>query len=151
MTVFSFSGAYANISYTDIMGKVILPEKRKKLLVVKQLISSVGVIVSALLVKVILSRVSYPANYSLLFILAGLLLLLGTIGFWMILEPAAPAPIRTPLHEKYREFWKVLKEDPNFRKYLFLINTSGVIVSTLPFLLLYGKSRFTVDGGMTAP
>ena len=149
MTIFSFSGAYANISYTDIMGKVILPEKRKKLLVVKQLISSVGVIVSALLVKVILSQVSYPANYSLLFLLAGLLLLLGTIGFWMILEPAAPAPARTPLREKYREFWNVLKDDPNFRKYLFLINTSGVIVSTLPFLLLYGRSRFPVDGGMT--
>ena len=90
MTVFSFSGAFANISYTDILGRTIEPSRRKKLLTVKQLISSVGVIASALLVKLILSTLTYPNNYSTLFLLAGGLLAFGTIGFWMIKEEDAP-------------------------------------------------------------
>jgi MFS family permease len=148
MTVFSFSGAYANIAYTDIMGKVIVPEKRKRLLVVKQLISSIGVILSALLVKVILGNVAYPDNYSLLYLLAGTLLLLGTIGFWMIVEPVSQAPKRQNLREKWSMFWSVLKYDGDFRKYLFLINTTGIVASLLPFLILFGRTQFPVDGNL---
>ncbi len=149
MTIFSFSGAYANISYTDIMGKVIAPSRRKRLLMVKQLISSIGVIVSALLVKVILSRLNYPKNYSLLFLLAGLLLLLGTTGFWLIKEPATIAPAKTKLKEKIKEFSAVLKSDPNFRKYLLLMNTTGVIKTTIPFFILFARQNFVVDGSLT--
>ena len=149
MTIFSFSGAYANISYTDIMGKVIAPSRRKRLLMVKQLISSIGVIVSALLVKVILTRLSYPKNYSLLFLFAGLLLLLGTTGFWLIKEPATIAPAKTKLKEKIKEFSAVLKSDPNFRKYLLLMNTTGVIKTTIPFFILFARQNFVVDGSLT--
>ncbi|PKL14118.1 MAG: hypothetical protein CVV52_03190 [Spirochaetae bacterium HGW-Spirochaetae-8] len=149
MTVFSFSGAFANISYTDIMGRVIAPQQRKRLLVVKQLISSIGVIVSALLVKVILSLLSYPQNYSLLFLLAGLLLFMGTSGFWMIVEPSVTTSAHPQRKVNLKEFALVLKQDPNLRKYLFLINTSGVIISTLPFFILYARQRFTVDGNLT--
>lgn len=148
MSVFSFSGAFANISYTDIMGKVILPERRKRLLVLKQLISSVGVILSALLVKVILSKLAYPTNYSLLFLLAGVLLLFGTAGFWILVEPAGNAKPKARFRDKMRQFLSVLKEDKDFRKYLYLINTTGVIASLLPFLILFARGRFTVDGSL---
>jgi len=149
MTVFSFSGAYANISYTDIMGKVIAPSRRKKLLMVKQLISSIGVIVSALLVKIILSNLPYPNNYSLLFLLAGLLLGLGTIGFWLIVEPQTLNVAKTTLQDKIKEFGTILKRDPNFRKYLLLMNTTGVITATVPFFILFARQKFVVDGSLT--
>jgi Na+/melibiose symporter-like transporter len=148
MSIFSFSGAFANISYTDIMGKVIFPERRKRLLVLKQLISSIGVILSALLVKVILSQIAYPDNYSLLFIFAGVLLLLATIGFWILVEPKGKRLPKSSLSEKIRQFKDVLKEDANLRKYLYLINTTGVIAAMLPFLILFARQRFTVDGGL---
>ena len=115
----------------------------------KQLISSIGVIVSALLVKVILSLLSYPRNYSLLFLLAGLLLLSATSGFWMIVEPSGVASVKLKRKVNAKEFASVLKQDPNLRKYLFLLNTSGVIISTLPFFILYARQRFTVDGNLT--
>lgn len=149
MTVFSFSGAYANIAYTDIMGKVIIAEKRKRLLVIKQLLSSIGVIVSALVVKIILSEVSYPANYSLLFLLGGILLLLGTVGFWMIIEQEGPGTTRVLSGGQFARFSSIIRSDANLRRYLLLINTTGVVVSTLPFLLLYARTRFPVDGSMT--
>jgi MFS family permease len=148
MTVFSFSGAFANIAYTDIMGKVILPEKRKRLIMIKQLISSIGVILSALLVKVILSQLGYPYNFSLLFLLAGALLLLGTSGFWMLVEPPGKVPQHVPPQQKFRQFWTVLHEDRNLRWYLMLINTTGVIISLLPFLILYARNHGNVDGNI---
>ena len=149
MTLFSFSGAFANIAYTDILGRVIEPERRKKLLTAKQLISSIGVIASALLVKILLSNLTYPKNYSTLFFLAAILLLLATIGFWMIKEEDAPYNERISLKKRFLSFAKVVKEDRNMRLYLFLINTSGVILSTTPFLILYAKTQFIVDGNLT--
>lgn len=149
MTIFSFSGAYANIAYTDIMGKVIVPQRRKRLLVIKQLLSSIGVILSAFAVKFVLSNLSYPSNYSFLFLLGGTLLLFGTIGFWMIAEPAGVLAKRVPLREQMKQLTIVLRSDRNLRMYLVLINTSGTVVSTLPFLLLFANTRFHVDGAVT--
>ena len=148
MTVFSFSGAFANISYTDILGRTIEPTRRKNLLTTKQLISSVGVIVSALLVKVILSSMPYPKNYSTLFLLAGALLALATIGFWMIKEEDAPVKAKLSLSKRFEAFGQVIKEDTNMRLYLLLINTSGVILSTIPFLILFARTKFPIDGSL---
>lgn len=148
MTVFSFSGAFANISYTDILGRTIEPTRRKNLLTTKQLISSVGVIVSALLVKVILSSMPYPKNYSTLFLLAGALLALATIGFWMIKEEDAPVKAKLSLSKRFEAFGQVIKEDSNMRLYLLLINTSGVILSTIPFLILFARTKFPIDGSL---
>ncbi|HKL59027.1 MAG TPA: MFS transporter [Sphaerochaeta sp.] len=148
MTVFSFSGAFANISYTDILGRTIEPTRRKKLLTTKQLISSVGVIVSALLVKLILSSMPYPKNYSTLFLLAGGLLALATIGFWMIKEEDSPVQQKLSLGKRFVAFGQVIKNDKNMRLYLLLINTSGVILSTIPFLILFGRTKFSIDGSL---
>ncbi len=149
MTVFSFSGAFANISYTDILGRTIEPTRRKRLLTTKQLISSIGVIASALLVKMILSTLTYPNNYSTLFLLAGGLLALATIGFWMIKEEDAPVREKLSLSKRFVAFAKVIREDKNMRLYLLFINTSGVILSTIPFLILFARTKFPVDGSLT--
>ncbi|HAF86653.1 MAG TPA: hypothetical protein DCG32_09905 [Sphaerochaeta sp.] len=149
MTVFSLSGAFANISYTDILGRTIEPARRKNLLTLKQLISSIGVIASALLVKVILSNLTYPKNYSTLFLLAGGLLALATIGFWMIKEEDAPKQEKLSLGKRFVAFGQIIKNDKNMRLYLILINTSGIILSTIPFFILFARTRFSIDGSLT--
>ncbi|AEV30918.1 nitrate/nitrite transporter [Sphaerochaeta pleomorpha str. Grapes] len=148
MALFSFSGAFANISYTDIMGRVIEPVRRKRLLVSKQLISSVGVIVSALLVKLILTALPYPLNYSMLFLLSGILLSLATLGFWMLKETDAPLTEKITLTKRFGMFTKALKEDRNLRLYLWLLNTSGVFLSTIPFLILFARTKFEINGSL---
>jgi MFS family permease len=148
MAVFSFSGAFANISYTDIMGRVIEPGKRKKLLISKQLISSVGVILSALLVKLILSSLPYPSNYSTLFLLSGILLALATLGFWMLKENDAPVEQKISLSKRFKMFSKALKQDRNLRLYLWVLNTSGVFLSTIPFLIMFARTKFEVNGSL---
>ena len=86
---FSLSGAFANISYTDIFGKSIIPESRKSFLSIKQIIAGVGIILSAFFARKILVNFSYPANYSFMFFLAALVLGIASLGFWKIREIAA--------------------------------------------------------------
>jgi MFS family permease len=150
MAVFSFSGAFANISYTDILGRVILPENRKRLLTDKQLIASIGVIASAVIVKAILSSVPYPDNYSTLFLLSALLLTLATIGFWMLKESDAPVVAAESFLARVKMFWTVLRTDRNMVRYLLLLNTSGVFLSTIPFFILFARDRIAVDGSLAA-
>ncbi len=149
MTVFSFSGAYANIPYTDIMGKSIKAEKRKKLLVNKQLISSVGVIISSLIVKFLLTKYSYPVNYSILFFSGGILLLLGTSGFWVLDEKKSIKGEKLSLVKQLGQFKKVFVEDKNFRKYLLFLNTTGVVIATLPFYIPFVKSNIELADSLT--
>lgn len=146
MALFSFSGAFANIAYIDILGSTIAKPLRKKLLTQKQLISSIGLIVSSLIVKVVLSRFSFPKSYSLLFFAASALLLLATVGFWMLKEDAKETKDNNNMLERLRLFIVLLKEDKNIRMYLLLINTSGIILATLPFLVVLANKYSTVDG-----
>jgi hypothetical protein len=149
MTVFSFSGAWANIAYTDILGSTIEKSLRKKLLTQKQLITSIGLIISSVVVKLVLSYLSYPDSYSLLFLMASLLLLLATSGFWMLKEGEPPQQKKQTLGKRLGMFVHAIKEDRNVRLYLLLVNTSGVILSTLPFLVVLANQRYGLDGGRT--
>ncbi len=146
MAMFSFGGSFANISYTDILGKSIAEERRKDLLMKKQMISGIGVIVSSVLVKLILTHLNYPANYAYLFIIGSIILLIATSGFWLIKEPEGTERKKESLGRRFSLFYKAIKEDPNIRRYLLFINTSGVILSTIPFLILFGRTNFPISG-----
>ncbi|MCK5165052.1 MAG: hypothetical protein KAQ72_15100, partial [Desulfobacula sp.] len=47
ITIFALGGAFANIGYTDILGKSVLEEKRKSFLSSKQIITGIVVLFSA--------------------------------------------------------------------------------------------------------
>ncbi|NBK26215.1 MAG: hypothetical protein EOM68_29890, partial [Spirochaetia bacterium] len=56
---------------------------------------------------------------------------------------------KLPLGKRFIAFGQVIKEDKNMRLYLLLINTSGVILSTIPFLILFARTKFSIDGSLT--
>ena len=148
MAVFSFSGSFASISYMDILGRAVEPERRKRFFVIKQTASSIGVILSALAVRLVLGRFSYPANYSILFMTAAALLAVASLGFWAVREPAAPdAALRSRLTPGV--FLRVFREDPNLRKYLLMVNTAGITMAFLPFLVSLAGVSFGLSGGQT--
>lgn len=148
MTIFSFSGSFAGIAYMDILGRAIEPDQRKRFFLLKQLISSFGVIISALLVKLVLGFFTYPVNYSILFISAGVLLLIGTIGFWLIKEPAGVEKKKISMAERFLAFRDAVRKDRNLRMYLLLINTSGITLVTIPFFILFGRTQFELTGAL---
>ncbi len=142
ITIFSLSGSYSGISYNDIFGKSILQSSRKRFFSIRQMINSLGIFLSALIVRELIKRIGYPENYALLFFVAGLLLLIASLGFWTIKELPSNVSVK-------RNFWSYIKQIPgeikkssNLRNYLFIINSLGLGISILPFLILFARDNF---------
>ncbi len=144
MSVFSLSGAFAGVAYTDMLGKSIQPEERKRFFVTKQAITSVGILFSAIIARKLLTLYPVPLNYSTLFYGAGGLLLIATGGFWVLAEQS------TATSEKHTKritgkgagIISVLKADQNLFSYLLVSNTAGISIAIIPFYIALAKTSF---------
>ena len=146
MTLFSFAGAFAGIAYNDILGKSIAADSRKRFFIVKQILASTAVLISALVARKILTVYSYPVNYSILFILAGLFLFAGSGGFWVIREKVSTVTESLSLGKKFALFGKALAGDKILRNYLYTVNTTSLSIAIIPFLIALAKNNFGLTG-----
>ena len=139
MTSFSLGGAFATVSYTDILGKSILEHVRKSFFSMRQIISSTGTLLSAWLAGYFLMQYEYPVNYYVVFALAAIILTIASFGFWRVKE------IRIEKTTENEGFWnaifKELKTNKRLTWYLLLTNTLGLNYAILPFILLLGKTN----------
>ncbi|MBN1408691.1 MAG: MFS transporter [Calditrichaceae bacterium] len=142
ISMFSFSGSFANVSYVDILGKAIHEFKRKKFFSLRQVVDSVLLFGSALLVRYLVDHYEYPVNYSILFFAAAFLLLTASLGFWNIHEPESKNITKRNLREFFRRIPGEIRQNPNLKYYLILINTIGLGLSILPFFILLAKDNF---------
>jgi MFS family permease len=145
ITIFSLGGAFSNISYTDIMGKSVAQESRKSFFSVRQILTGGILFISALLAKKVLTTTGYPVNYAWMFIIGSASLLFASFGFWKLKEVIpSKLSIRTPKH-----FFKLirieLKQNKRLPWFLGFINTQGVSIALLPFILLYAKENFQTE------
>jgi MFS family permease len=149
ITIFSLSGAFANISYIDITGKSILQEKRKTFFSARQIISGSIVLASAFLARKVLTLADYPVNYSYMFFIGGTLLLIASFGFWSIKE-VTPSVLRIKgISHFLRVMRTELKENKKLIYFLGFINTQGVAISFMPFVVLYAKNVLGAAGSDT--
>ena len=149
ISIFSFSGAFANVSYTDILGKSILTDSRKPFFSIRQVINGIILFGSALAAKEILTVTGYPDNYGYLFIIAFSALFVASMGFWNLKEVIpSRLSIRTPGHfvTLIKEEWK---QNPQLKYFLGFINTMGISISLLPFIILFGKEMYNTGNNTT--
>jgi MFS family permease len=140
--LFSLSGAFAAISYTDILGKSMLPEKRKSFFSIRQAVMGIGVFISALLAAKMLVGFDYPINYSTLFITAGIALGIASLGFLKIKEVGVTVHKIEGVKNYIQTLRSEIKSNSRLKGYLLVVNTLGVSLSLLPFLMLYSKQFF---------
>ena len=141
ITIFSLGGAFANISYSDMIGKTISQKRRKSFFSIKQMLTGSIILGAAFLAKKILILVEYPVNYSLMFFIGSIALLIAALGFWSIKET-----VPSQLKMSYKDFLPVLKEEllknRQLKYFLGFINTQGIAISFLPFVVLYSREIF---------
>ncbi len=142
ITIFALGGAFANIGYTDILGKSIVEEKRKSFLSFKQIIAGIVVLFSAFLARKVLSGSSFPLNYAYTFIIGSSALFIASLGFWNLKE-TEPSVLKINGFKKFIQVLKSeLKTNPRLAYFLGFVNTQGIAISFLPFLTLYAKEKF---------
>ncbi len=149
ITLFSLAGAFANVSYYDILGKSVNPQKRKTFFSSNQIISGVIVLGAAFLVKKVLVWKDFPVNYALMFFFGGALLLVASGGFWSVRE-TVPSTMKI---SGVKNFIQVMKQELKSNKkllyFLGFINTQGIAISFLPFVILYAKETFNTQSSDT--
>ncbi|MBU2515143.1 MFS transporter [bacterium] len=144
--LFAVSGAFAGVSYTDLLGKIFIGTQREKFLVFKQLITALGMLASALIARHLVTSLAFPQNYALFFFLASGLLCIATFGFMMIKEDSIKKDKSHGVLAVIKTIPKLLKSDKNLRNYIVLINLISLGLTTIPFYVVYSKSLF----GLTA-
>jgi len=145
---FSFSGAFASISYVDIVGKSLYGTDRKAFLSAKQIAFSIGFFTSAVVARHLLALLAFPDNYSLLFLLAATLLFVASLGFWCLKEKPTHVRPKIRLRDFFALIPSTVKSDRNLKYYLLLINSLGLGLSVLPFLIYLAKENFGLSGSL---
>mgnify|MGYP000877812547 CR=1 FL=1 len=149
ISMFAFGGAFTNISYTDIFGKSVDAGKRKTFFSVRQIIAGTIILLSAFLAKKIITGFNYPENYAYLFLSGGSLLLIASAGFWKINELTSSAFRISSISDYFSILGSELKNNPKIIFFLGFINTQGIIISFLPFVMLYAEQKFSIQSSNT--
>jgi len=147
LIIFSLSGAFAGISYVSLIGSTIPEELRHQFFLRKQVFWSVGVLISGILTRYIITGFTGSTRYTFLFSLAALMLALGSIGFWMIREQAEKQvdTARPDLKEIFYSMKMILKEDHTFRSYCLTANILSMGIVLIPFYLPTLVHQFNIQ------
>ena len=149
LTVFSLGGAFANISYTDILGKSVIQDSRKSFFTIRKVITGVILFFAALLAKKVLTQSQYPVNYAFMFFIAFGALLIASLGFWNLKEAtSSKMVVRNPGHFVHLVKREIL-QNRKLIYFLGFINTMGISITLLPFVILYAKEFFHTQSADT--
>ena len=150
ISVFSLGGAFANISYTDILGKSILQESRKSFFTIRQVVTGMILIGSVFAARRVLVASTYPQNYAHMFFVGFMALSVASLGFWNLRERVASKLIVKGPRHFLELVGKELKENPRLGNFLGFINTMGISIGLMPFVILFAKENYGTLSGDTA-
>ncbi len=146
LSIFSFSGVFAGICYTDLLGKGVALQDRKSFMTFRQIAGSGLSLLGAFFARHIVSNVKYPNNYSIMFFIAGSSLVIASFGFFVLKEKKVDT-------KKMPDFWTIvksipstLKRDSNLLNYILFTNFTGFGLVLIPFYVMLAKKSFGLSG-----
>jgi len=149
LTIFSLGGAFANISYTDILGKSIAQSSRKQFFSLKQVISGIILFFSSLIARQILIANQYPNSYAFMYFIAFGALLIASMGFWQVKETVPSKMVIKSVSKFFILVKSELRQKPRLKYFLGFVNTMGVSLTLLPYIMLYAKENFAAQSAET--
>ncbi len=99
----------------------------------------------ALLASAILARIDFPHNFSLLFFIAAISLMVSFVFLALTYEPASePKDIvaRVPWREFGTRLREILRADDNFRWFLIARGLTSLSLTSVSFFTIYGIRRY---------
>ena len=146
--IFSISGGFAGISYSDIIGKTVEREERGKLYASKQFAASIAAFMGGMIVRNIFrgDSLAFPLNYSLILLIGAVGLVIAAIAFWMIEEPPSVNKDKDvlSLKEYIKKVPDILRTDKNFASFIIIENMASFSIMILPFYIVYAQDSFGI-------
>jgi hypothetical protein len=151
LLLFSMSGALANLPYNHLAGMSFKNHFRKVYLFRKQILTAIGMGLSAVLVGIYLKSFDYPRNYMILFFSASGMLLIASFGFWILKEPdSESSPLTFSFSDLFRQIPSYLREYPNLFYLIIIANILGIFLGFIPFLMGIVKNQMGITAGLVA-
>ncbi|MDY0236302.1 MAG: MFS transporter [Gudongella sp.] len=147
--LFSISGGFAGLSYSELVGKLFKRKERGKLYSSKQLIGSIAALGGGLIVTRVfsLTNLSYPLNYVILLFVGFIGLVVASAGFYLVKEP--PSIIITKENDTLLNYIKeipsLLKNDLTFSNFIIVENMASFSLMLLPFYMVYARYSFNLN------
>jgi MFS family permease len=144
--LFSFSGGFAGIVYTDLIAKFFKKRELGSLYAFKQFFSSTGFLIGGLIIAVVfnVSNVSYPNDYTLVLFMGFIGLLVASGAFWCIKESPSKIEKREPFFVFVKKIPEILKSDKKFSRFILVENLTSFSLMILPFYIVYAQEIFDV-------
>jgi len=151
LTLFTFMGGVATVSYMDIWGKAIPSHLRGRFFGYQQIFGGLLAVGAGLVTKQILSNkeIIFPKNFAFLFFLTFILISFSYLALGSVKEPIEE------VHKdsiKFGQFLRkaiaTLKSDRNYQKFLLVRFLNGASNLSLPFYVIYAKDIFKISLGM---
>lgn len=140
LAVFYAGGGLGGVPYTDIIGKIIPPDRRGTFFGGRQALAAPLVVGGALLARHILATVEYPNNYALIFGAAAAALLVASLGFWLIREP--PRTDSDGYIPVWSEYVQQLLAAARHLKMLVIVQLlTGFSLMAIPFYIVYVRKE----------
>ncbi|MBN1299513.1 MAG: MFS transporter, partial [Actinobacteria bacterium] len=148
--LFSISGGFAGIAYSDIIGKSIEKRGRGKFFASKQFATSAFSFIGGIVILNIFTfnSIPFPKNYTITLITGFAGLIIASIAFWFIKEP--PSILEDENKISFKIFIKkvpsILKKDTEFTRFIIVENMFSFTLMIFPFYMLYAKDTLVVNG-----
>ncbi len=146
LLIFSITGGFAGLSYSQLMGKTVKPENRAILITIRQFLSSIGGLLGGFYIAHLFkNNEPFPTNYVITMLIGFVGLFIASIGFFFVKELPTRNASNESLKDYLRKIPNVLKKDSSFKYFVIVENISSVGVMMLPFYMLYAREIMFVD------
>lgn len=141
--VFFFAGdAMASIPWFDVIARALPHRRRGTVVGIGQVLGSLGGVAVGIFVRYALGGTSpwaYPANFAILFLIGGIIFLLGGAALFFVYEPPSSraAQDAPPLKQVFASLPRILKEDRPFRRLVLVKVIVGYVGGAGAFYVLH--------------
>jgi MFS family permease len=146
VTIFSWSGSYGGVAYADVLGKSIDKRHRLSLFSLKQTAQAIGFIASAFIVRYVIRSFEFPKNYAYSFFIASAILLVASLGYWVIKEKIVEPRRRKSIIEFIKLIPTQVRRDKNLKYFLLTVNLLGIYFAFSPFMVSFVKKYYHITG-----
>ena len=143
----AFGGGIVTPAWFTMIGKVIAVRRRGRFFGLADGGGLLMGIIGAAFVARILDAIAYPGNFTLLFLIAGLLLAISWCFLALTREPeSGEVKAAAPLRQYLRQLPSVLRRHANYRRFLMGYAFLRLSAMALSFYIIFADRNFSLTG-----